>query len=92
MPPCRDNRGTWTDNACPRAGIVGGCRADITGVHGMYTQTIWFYPGGSVTKAGDVMAKCNGLAASSSRRSERARPRAGGSPDSPQASAASHSV
>jgi hypothetical protein len=61
MPMCRDNQGTWADAACARAGIIAGCRAEITGAYGRYTQTIWFYPGGTVTTAADVEARCPGL-------------------------------
>jgi hypothetical protein len=59
MPRCITDHGTWADAECSRSNIIGGCRAQITSTtHGRFTLTTWFYTGGNVATAADVMAKC----------------------------------
>jgi hypothetical protein len=60
-PMCADNHGTWADAPCSRASVIGGCTAQIMGPHESFTLTTWFYPGGPVVTAADVMAKCTML-------------------------------
>jgi len=44
--------------ACPRAGVVGGCRETGTGV----TETVWYYDDGSgVVTVADVQTTCASL-------------------------------
>ena len=58
---CSDNHGTWADATCARASIIGGCRSEITGPHGRFTQVIWFYPSTAVVSVADVMSKCTSM-------------------------------
>jgi hypothetical protein len=52
---CDDNRGIWALDTCSTDDVAGGCRQQITGPHGSFTLTTWFY--GALTEA-DVMARC----------------------------------
>jgi len=51
--------GTWRFEACIRASVIGGCTSHVTGPHGGFELTTWYYAGGAVTTTADVMARCN---------------------------------
>jgi hypothetical protein len=60
-PRCTDSHGLWAFARCTRQGVIAGCRLKITGPHGSYMDTIWYYTGDRIRTTDDVMMTCSSL-------------------------------
>ena len=58
-PQC--HQGAWRNESCARDNAIGGCTTDVEGPYGRFTLTDWYYVGGPLVTAADVMAKCSAL-------------------------------
>jgi hypothetical protein len=57
---CAAQGNMFAPEACPRAGLLGGCRQTIAGSDAV--ATTWYYGDGTSTTAADIQMLCEGLA------------------------------